>query len=190
MHSLHEIYLLIKNTNLWTAAENGFELSQLDASVIKLTTPELEQVDARLPTYIKWGCAREKNDGYSLGLPGYEVDVTLDLWANENLRIEEITGTSFIVKRINDYVIAKDADNVAFNLTAIKIEPDSPLGIPYACRYSNRIYHVAKKWLDTEYPAWENRLSICESLDISPEDQAKIIFQKQVSVTNDINMEF
>lgn len=167
---------LLKERTLWKKVEAGFDVQLSEHGLTQhVSLSELAAYDPRLVTVLDDWFSNRLMPGQTYPLmSGSVITRTQYLWEHPRT-LKAPTGTEYHIASV-EKVAERNRNEVLLNVIAFTLAYAGKT--PYVQAAFAHTLAVSPNQLDTEYPGWQTRLDIVQSLDTSSELYDSFVFTK------------
>lgn len=146
-----------------------------------VSNADLQQLDARLPSYMHHLCSVLDSLNLPAVVPGGALRDTLHNWQKPYLVITDNLGAQHTVRKIHSIKFEKQFDFVIFyydEASTVNFRYGDADGTGHASGIAGMFHHMVEvpcDWLDEQFPGWRTRMDVVASLELSDEEAAAFI---------------
>lgn len=146
-----------------------------------ITNEELAQIDTRLPIIVNhWFSQRNEHNGNTPLMSHRVIKLSLDLWQHP-LTLRSIEELDFQVGTIEEVKLLTPCE-VQFRLMCYDVVHAET--IPYVQSATSDVIVMRPEKLDIQFPGWQTRLGVHQSLDSEKSLLKTYVFNEQVVALN------
>lgn len=167
---------LLKERTFWKKVEDGFEVQLSEHRFSQhVSQSDIASYDPRLlPVLDDWYANRLMNEHTYPVMSGLVITRTQHWWENPRI-LKAPTGTEYYVASV-EKVTECTRNEALLNIIAFSLAYAGKT--PYVQTAFAHTLAVSPSQLDTEYPGWQTRLNIVQSIETSSELYDSFVFTK------------
>lgn len=177
-----------RTIHFWEQCDDGFIAHKLSGKRKKIKTPQLEELDNRLASYLNKASRLRGAEKKIRGVDGAVVYKTLAIWFQACTVLRNVSGKSYAVFTLDDASVTGQTVTIKGGLHEV-LNFDMILNgqrtiVERIREQTQSTLPLEVDWMEKHYPGWHARLAAYESLGATELDKVAYVLAKpQVSLS-------